>query len=164
MDRYDRHFLILYFQDVFIVELLRSLLADSIEQCKRDIHNAAPPYRKYRMIQLHRLGEWLSDACALRDQVYADGMVPTHCRNLYAAYYLYDRFRSGQEQDLEEAIRNMDLEETRRQLDRMILLEGQSMLKSRVRMARQEQSFAHISAVRRLVTDFLLAADYLREE
>lgn len=152
-----------YLQDAFLAELLCSTLGSSIERCKQEIHRAAPPDEKHLRIRLQRLRHRLSAACALRDQIYAADILPHHCRNIYAAYYLYSRLCSGQETDLEEAIRNMNLDETRRQLDRILLRDGKTLLSRRFRAARREENSGDMSAVRRLVTNFLLTADYLDE-
>lgn len=161
MDNFDRHSLGAYLQDAFFVEVLCSILADSIEQCKQDIHRSGGKTLKMR---LQRLKQRLSAACTLRDQVYTVDVLPVRCRNIYAVYYLYGRFCSGQEVNLEEAIQIMNLDETRRPLDQMLLRDGKTLLNHRVRMAFQERDCSHMPAARRLVTDFLLAADYLHEK
>lgn len=167
MDNFDHRLLLLYLQDAFIAELLCSILANDAELCKLEIHaqvnGTSPPGNRDPRLRLHELRQRLAAAHTLRSQVYAFNILPPRCRNIYGAYYLYHRFHSGLETNLGEAIQKMDLEETRGQLDQMLLKDGQNLLNRRILMAHQEQADPHMPAASGLVTGFLLAADYLHE-
>lgn len=167
MSNFDRRLLLPYLQDAFIAELLCSILANEVELSRLKIHASdkghSPVEACELRLQLRILQQRLTEAQKLRNQVYAFNILPTHCRNIYCVYYLYHRFRSGKETDLSEAVKKMDLADTRWTLDRIILNEGRALLNQRFQAARRKQQDPAIGPENGLVEDFLLAADYIEE-
>lgn len=133
----------------------------------------------------------LRQAQKLRDDVYSVNIIPSRYRNIHVAYYLYDYFNSCRESDLDKIIQTMLLDEIVQKLDRIIVQNEQILLNQRFQMALQEQQNLAIAENHRRelkqlaklernqelqmdyqrmiernqeVTNFFLAADYLRKK
>lgn len=132
----------------------------------------------------------LREAKALRNRVYSVNIIPARYRNIHAAYYLYDFFSTCRETDLEKTIQTMLLDEIIQKMDELIRQNQEIILNQRMQMAMQERQNRdiaenHRQEMKRLasmernqelqmdyqnmiarnqeVTNFFLAADYLRK-
>lgn len=141
-----------------------------------------------RLTTLHRQ---LTDAQQLRSSVYSVNIIPSRYRNIHVAYYLYDYFNTCRESDLDKVIQTMLLDEIKQRLDTVIRQNEEMLLNQRYQIALQEESNRamaehHRESMRRIakmeqnqelqmdyqnmiiknqeVTNFFLAADYLRKE
>ena len=132
----------------------------------------------------------LQSARLLRNKLYAVNVIPSRYRNIHAAYYLFDYFSSGRETDLDKIIQTMLLDEIIQRMDKLIVLNQQILLNQRRQIALQEgqnraiaenhrREMEHLARMERNqelqldyqymiernqeVTNFFLAADYLRK-
>ena len=132
----------------------------------------------------------LMDAQKMRGDLYSVNIIPSRYRTIHAAYYLYDFFSSGRETDLERTIQTMLLDEIVQRMDRLIAQNQEIILNQRMLFAQQEQrnrddNDRHLDKMRHIaqieenqqrqtdyqnmiarnqqVTNFFLAADYLRK-
>lgn len=81
----------------------------------------------------------------LRDRVYSVNVIPLPYRNVYAAHFLYEFFRSGQADDLEQVIAIFVLEEIKARLDRVIDQQMEMILNQRAIIANQERIDSRIA-------------------
>lgn len=132
----------------------------------------------------------LRDAQRLRNEVYSVNVIPAKYRNIYAAYYLYDYFSTSRETDLDKIIQTLLLDEIKQRLDKIIIQNEQIVLNQRYQIALQEQQnritaenhrdelrqiarleknqerqmdYQNMIARNQQVTNFILAADYMRK-
>lgn len=91
-----------------------------------------------RRQDLATLTKRYSDAKKLRDNVYSVNIIPSIYRDKYAAYYLYDYFRTSHENDLDKIIQTLLLDEIRQKLDKTIVQNEEIALAQRYQIALQE--------------------------
>lgn len=130
----------------------------------------------------------LQEVQTLRQSLYDVNIIPKQHRNIYAACYLYDYFSTCRENDLEKIIQTMLLDEIKKKLDKIIAQNEKIILNQRIQLALQEQSnqiaaehhrmeldaivrleqnqelqldYQNMIVQNQVVTNFLLAADYL---
>ena len=142
-------------------------------------------------IQIDVLRQHLSSAKKLREQVYSVNVIPYDYRSLHVAYYLHRHFSTSQETDLEKVLQTMLLNDIVKRLDKIISQNEEGLLNQRIQIAMQEQAnrtmvenhreemakIAKMEANQQLqigyqqmlienqrVTNFFLAADYLRKK
>lgn len=153
--------------------------------------NSIPKYRnalKLEQQKLSILQNRLTNAQSLRKNLYDINVIPKQYRNIYAAYYLYDYFSTCRENDLDKIIQTMLLDEIKQKLDQIIVQNEQILLNQRIQLALQEQQnqlaadhrrteleaiarmernqelqldYQNMITQNQVVTNFLLAADYL---
>ena len=141
--------------------------------------------------QLLSLEQHQASAEALLKELYDVNIIPSRYRNIHAAYYLYDFFSTSKETDLEKVIQTMLLDEIIQKLDRIIAQNEQILLNQRISIALQTQNnkqmadnhhqqmqaiarmeqnqelqidYQKMIAENQIVTNFLLAADYLYKD
>ena len=90
--------------------------------------------------QLSLLKNRHAAALNLRKRVYSVNIIPDKYRNIYAAYYLYNYFRTSRENDLDKIIQTMLLDDIRRQLKTVVMQNEQILLNQRVQTALQERN------------------------
>lgn len=132
----------------------------------------------------------LQEAKAMRNKLYSVNIIPSRYRTIHAVYYLYEFFDTGRETDLEKVIQTMLLDEIIQRLDKIILQNEEIMLNQRMQIALQEEQnramadqhrqtmeaiarmehnqelqidYQNMIARNQEVTNFFLAADYLRK-
>lgn len=165
---------------------------NQIEYNKR-LRNQIPAKKQQLLSKqdyLCHLQNRMADAKKLRENLYGVNIIPARYRNIYAAYYLYDYFDSCREDDLDKIIQTMLLDEIKQRLDKVIVQNEQILLNQRIHLALQEQQnrtiaenhrqemkriasmernqerqldYQHMIARNQEVTNFFLAADYLRK-
>lgn len=140
--------------------------------------------------QLGVLQSQLADAQKLRSEVYGVNIIPGKYRDKYVAYYLYDYFSTSRETDLDKIIQTLLLDEIRQKLEDIIAQNEEIILNQRYQIALQErqiqtmeknhlEELQHIARLERNqelqmdyqnmiarnqeVTNFILAADYIRK-
>ena len=140
---------------------------------------------------LHTLESRLNSALSICKELYDVNIIPSRYRNIHAAYYLYDFFSTSKETDLEKVIQTMLLDEIIQKLDRIIAQNEQILLNQRISIALQTQNnkqmadnhhqqmqaiarmeqnqelqidYQKMIAENQIVTNFLLAADYLYKD
>lgn len=96
-------------------------------------------------IYLDTLSQRIEKVSKLREMAYSVNIIPHQYRNVYAAHYLYDFFRGGQEDDLEKVIGIFVLEEIKARLDKIIEQQTEMILNQRVMIANQERMDKHIA-------------------
>ncbi len=143
-----------------------------------------------RRQDLTKLMERYSDAEILRDNIYSVNIIPSKYRDKFAAYYLYDYFRTSRENDLDKIIQTLLLDEIKQKLDKIIAQNEEIALVQRYQVALQEsqnkaiaenhreqlQQIAQLESNQELqldyqrmiaanqeVTNFFLAADYIEK-
>lgn len=147
--------------------------------------------RENQRNRLAMLNQQLADAQKLRAGVYSVNVIPSRYRNIHVAYYLFDYFSTCRESDLDKIIQTMLLDEIIQRMDTIIHQNEEIMLNQRIQLALQEEGNRsaaehHREEMRRIagmernlelqadyqqmivqnqvVTNFLLAAEYLRKE
>ena len=132
----------------------------------------------------------LLDAQKMRADLYSVNIIPARYRTIHAAYYLYDFFSSGRETNLERTIQTMLLDEIVQRMDKLIEQNQEMILNQRILIAQQERKYwtdndhhndqmnhiiqmeenqerqmdyQNMIARNQQVTNFFLAADYLRK-
>lgn len=140
--------------------------------------------------ELATLKSRLDEARKMRSKVYSVNIIAGNYRNKYAAYYLYDYFRTSRETDLDKIIQTLLLEEIKEKLDNIIALYEEMIFVQRYQVALQEQqnkaiSDNHIRELQQIarlernqqlqidyqnmiaqnqqLTNFFLAADYIQK-
>ena len=93
-----------------------------------------------KLIQSH-----IKEVQNLRKRVYDVNVIPHQYRNVYAAHFLYDFFRGGQADDLEQVIAIFVLEEIKARLDRVIEQQTDIIVNQRVMIANQERTNKQIA-------------------
>ena len=133
----------------------------------------------------------LQKAQKLRNDLYGVNIIPSRYRTIHAAYYLYDFFNSGRETDLERTIQTMLLDEIVQRMDKIIAQNQEIIINQRMQIAQQAQQnraiaegqreqmrqiacmeqnqqrqidYQNMIARNQQVTNFFLAADYLRKK
>jgi len=133
---------------------------------------------------------YLNSAQAMCRELYAVNIIPPRYRNIHVAYYLYDFFQGSRETDLEKVIQTMLLDEIIQRLDKIIVQNEQIILNQRMEIALQEGNnkmiaennrqqmlklaqmernqemqldYQHMIEKNQRVTNYLLAADYLKK-
>jgi len=96
--------------------------------------------------KLNELKSKLHKARILRENIYDVNIIPTQYRDIYSAYYLYDYFKSGRENDLDKIIQTMLLDEIRRQLQTVVMQNEQILLNQRMQIALQEKNNEMLAA------------------
>lgn len=76
----------------------------------------------------------------LREKIYNVNIIPTHYRNIYAAYYLYDFFSKGISDDLDMALNTFVLEQIKEKLDIVIQQQTDIILNQRIAMINQQRA------------------------
>ena len=76
----------------------------------------------------------------LIQQLYRVNIIPSHYRDIYGAFYLYDWFATSQADDIDMALVVYNLEQIQDRLDRIIALEAEKMMNQRISIAIQYQS------------------------
>lgn len=155
--------------------------------------NNLPQYRialQRERQYLDVLNQHLIEARSLRNEVYGVNIIPSKYRTVHVAYYLYDYFVSCRENDLDKIIQTMLLDEIIQKLDKIIMQNEEIILNQRIQQAMQEQQnriqaehqrkelqafarmernqelqmdYQHMIAKNQVVTNFLLAAEYLKK-
>lgn len=155
--------------------------------------NNLPQYRialQRERQYLDVLNQHLIEARSLRNDVYGVNIIPSKYRTVHVAYYLHDYFSTCRENDLDKIIQTMLLDEIVQRLDIIIMQNEEIILNQRIQLAMQEQQnrslaehqrkelqtlarmernqelqmdYQHMIAKNQAVTNFLLAADYLRK-
>lgn len=159
---------------------------ESMVRHQNELRRQLPQWTQYE----HGLAARLRQEEKLREHIYSVNVIPARYRNIYAAYYLYDYFRTSGETDLDRIIQTLLLDEIKQRLDQIIVQNEEIMLNQRIQIALQEQQDReatenHRQEMKRLasmernqelqmdyqrmieqnqeVTNFFLAADYLRQ-
>ena len=96
--------------------------------------------------KLNELKSKLHKAYILRDNIYDVNIIPSQYRDIYSAYYLYDYFKTGRENDLDKVIQTMLLDEIRRQLQTVVMQNEQILLNQRMQIALQEKNNEMLAA------------------
>lgn len=82
----------------------------------------------------------IQEVKALREQAYGVNVIPIQYRNIYAVHYLYDFFRSGQSDDLDQVLQIFVLEEIKARLDKIIEQQTEMIINQRIMIAQQEKT------------------------
>ena len=94
----------------------------------------------------------LEKARDLLREFYNVNIIPSQYRNLYAAVYLYDYFKTSQSTDLERALTLYVLEEIKSRLDTIIQQHSQAILNQQIMIANQRKTHqlqqAHAKSMR----------------
>lgn len=98
------------------------------------------------MCEKELLEQRLQDVIRLREEAYDANVIPIQYRNIYAAHFLYNFFRSGQSDDLDQVLQIFVLEEIKSRLDRIIEQQTEIILNQRVMMANQEKANKMLAA------------------
>lgn len=162
----------------------------ALNKSERNKQDQFRPLLEQKQKELWVLKARLSDAEKLRTEVYSVNIIPSKYRNVHAAYYLYDYFSTCRENDLDKIIQTLLLDEISQKLDRIIAQNEEILINQRMQLAMQEQQnemlaqqhraeleqaarleqnqelqldYQNMIAKNQLVTNFFLAADYIRK-
>lgn len=84
--------------------------------------------------------EILKNAESLKNKLYNVNVIPRRYRTIHCAYYLYDFFESGRENDLDSVIQTMLLDKIVQQLSKIIEQNEDIILNQRITIAILEES------------------------
>lgn len=112
-----------------------------------DAYNSREGEREFNLAKAQEWNRMLSvrnqrvtEVQRLRDKVYKANVIPLPYRNIYAAHFLYDYFRSSQSDDMDHALQMFVLEEIKQKLDRIIDQQTEIILGQRAMLAEQERT------------------------
>ena len=117
-------------------EYKKKLMAYKKRESERDSYRKnIASWKNQRNLIIGRIEE----VKKLRERIYNINVIPHQYRNVYAAHFLYDFFRGGQEDDLEKVIGIFVLEEIKARLDKVIEQQTEMILNQRVMLANQDR-------------------------
>lgn len=115
-----------------------------------------------------RLSKNRQELTELREHLYAVGLIPEACQNVYAISHLYDGIRFGSSEDLEELQQSYEYLQVKKRLDPNMEQQTEFVVKQRAYLAKQEQMGEYLgqtdeeTAVPETVEHFQLYRQMLR--